>query len=177
VEVLRGIFVPGDGGLAVVGVNLDDRLVDEHPQPKGLAGSGRKLGLILNVLCVDGFIPKGKYVIDTSAPPNPIVRYTAGTMVTTASCRSLIRPGPGSACGFGQRVGKRLWPRLLAGSEEAATRRRPSAHPSVTLGGCASRNGQGKCRTSLRDSGSTGAGVRMRVHLEDADLYSLRFKP
>ena len=75
-EVLRGVFVPGDGGLAVVRVNLDDRLVDEHPQSKGLAGSGRNLGLILNVLCVDGFIPKGKYVIDTSAPPNPIAGYT-----------------------------------------------------------------------------------------------------
>ena len=36
----------------------------------------RNLGLILNVLCVDGFIPKGKYVIDTSAPPNPIAGYT-----------------------------------------------------------------------------------------------------
>ena len=37
----------------------------------------RNLGLILNVLCLDGFIPKGKYVIDTRKPPVPSVVYTA----------------------------------------------------------------------------------------------------
>jgi hypothetical protein len=36
----------------------------------------RNVDLILNVLCVDGFIPKGKYVIDTKKPPNPIEEYT-----------------------------------------------------------------------------------------------------
>lgn len=35
----------------------------------------RDLGLILNVLCVDGFIPIGKYVIDISENPHPIHRY------------------------------------------------------------------------------------------------------
>lgn len=39
---------------------------------------GRKtpaLGLILNVLCVDGFIPAGKYVIDMTSGPDPIEVY------------------------------------------------------------------------------------------------------
>jgi len=35
----------------------------------------RDLGLILNVLCVDGFIPVGKYVIDISEDRQPINRY------------------------------------------------------------------------------------------------------
>jgi len=35
----------------------------------------RDLGLILNVLCVDGFIPVGKYVIDISEDLQPIQRY------------------------------------------------------------------------------------------------------
>ena len=37
----------------------------------------QNLGLILNVLCVDGFIPKGKYVIDTTAQADPFAVYTA----------------------------------------------------------------------------------------------------
>ncbi len=36
----------------------------------------RNLGLILNVLCMDEFIPAGKYVIDTREEPNLIIRYT-----------------------------------------------------------------------------------------------------
>jgi hypothetical protein len=36
----------------------------------------RQVGLILDVLCQDGFIPAGKYVIDMTPPPNPIVEYT-----------------------------------------------------------------------------------------------------
>lgn len=36
----------------------------------------RNLGLILNVLCMEGFIPAGKYVIDTREDLHPIVRYT-----------------------------------------------------------------------------------------------------
>lgn len=36
----------------------------------------RNLGLILNVLCLDGFIPKGLYVIDTHKRPGPIEEYT-----------------------------------------------------------------------------------------------------
>ncbi len=36
----------------------------------------RNLDLILCVLCADGFIPQGKYVIDTTVKPNPIIKYT-----------------------------------------------------------------------------------------------------
>jgi len=36
----------------------------------------RNLGLILNVLCLDEFIPKGLYVIDTHQRPGPIQEYT-----------------------------------------------------------------------------------------------------
>ncbi len=36
----------------------------------------RNLGLILNLLCQDGFIPPGKYVIDTTKVQTPIERYT-----------------------------------------------------------------------------------------------------
>ncbi len=36
----------------------------------------RSLDLILNVLCADGFIPRGKYVIDTTALPDPVSVYT-----------------------------------------------------------------------------------------------------
>lgn len=36
----------------------------------------RNLGMILNVLCMDGFIPVGKYVIDTHKKPDPIATYT-----------------------------------------------------------------------------------------------------
>jgi hypothetical protein len=36
----------------------------------------RDLGFILNVLCADGFIPAGQYVIDTRVPPTPTVAYT-----------------------------------------------------------------------------------------------------
>jgi hypothetical protein len=36
----------------------------------------RDLGFILNVLCADGFIPVGQYVIDTRFPPNLIKAYT-----------------------------------------------------------------------------------------------------
>ena len=35
----------------------------------------RDLGLILNVLCIDGFIPVGMYVIDTTEDLEPINRY------------------------------------------------------------------------------------------------------
>lgn len=37
----------------------------------------RDLGLVLNVLCLDGFIPRGKYVIDTTVVPEPIAVYTS----------------------------------------------------------------------------------------------------
>lgn len=37
----------------------------------------RDLGLVLNVLCLDGFIPRGKYVIDTTVVPVPIIVYTS----------------------------------------------------------------------------------------------------
>lgn len=37
----------------------------------------RDLGLVLNVLCLDGFIPKGKYVIDTTKIPEPMTVYTS----------------------------------------------------------------------------------------------------
>jgi len=36
----------------------------------------RSLDLILNVLCADGFIPKGKYVINTMQLPDPVYVYT-----------------------------------------------------------------------------------------------------
>ena len=36
----------------------------------------RQLGLVLDVLCTDGFIPVGKYVIDTTLPPDPFLVYT-----------------------------------------------------------------------------------------------------
>lgn len=36
----------------------------------------RRLGLILDVLCADGFIPQGKYVIDMTKKPDPINAYT-----------------------------------------------------------------------------------------------------
>ncbi len=36
----------------------------------------RNLGLILNVLCLDEFIPKGLYVIDTRKRPGPVEEYT-----------------------------------------------------------------------------------------------------
>lgn len=35
----------------------------------------RNVGLILNVLCIDGFIPVGKYVIDISEKINPLDQY------------------------------------------------------------------------------------------------------
>lgn len=35
----------------------------------------RNLGLILDVLCLDGFIPAGKYILDTHARQKPIDRY------------------------------------------------------------------------------------------------------
>ena len=35
----------------------------------------RNLGLILNLLCQDGFIPPGKYVIDTEKILSPLERY------------------------------------------------------------------------------------------------------
>ena len=37
--------------------------------------SERNLGLILNLLCKDGFINKGKYVIDMTPGPNPLDSY------------------------------------------------------------------------------------------------------
>jgi hypothetical protein len=36
----------------------------------------RNLGLILNVLCLDGFIPAGVYSIDMRPVPCPIIAYT-----------------------------------------------------------------------------------------------------
>lgn len=36
----------------------------------------RNLALILNVLCLDGFIPKGLYVIDTHPRATPMMEYT-----------------------------------------------------------------------------------------------------
>jgi len=35
----------------------------------------RSVGLILNVLCIDGFIPAGKYVIDMSERVKPLDQY------------------------------------------------------------------------------------------------------
>jgi len=37
----------------------------------------RNVSLILNVLCVDGYIPAGKYIIDTRPEPLPIEQYRA----------------------------------------------------------------------------------------------------
>jgi len=37
----------------------------------------RNLNLILNLLCRDGFIIAGKYVIDTTEPRSPTVEYTS----------------------------------------------------------------------------------------------------
>ena len=37
----------------------------------------RDVALILNVLCLDGFIPPGKYIIDTRPEPSPIDQYRA----------------------------------------------------------------------------------------------------
>jgi hypothetical protein len=36
----------------------------------------RDIGLILNLLCQEGFIPIGRYVIDMTTPPDPIHKYT-----------------------------------------------------------------------------------------------------
>jgi hypothetical protein len=33
--------------------------------------------LILNVLCLDGYVPAGKYIIDTRPEPSPIDQYRA----------------------------------------------------------------------------------------------------
>ena len=35
------------------------------------------MSLILNVLCIDGYIPAGKYIIDTRPEPTPIEQYRA----------------------------------------------------------------------------------------------------
>ena len=35
------------------------------------------MSLILNVLCIDGYIPAGKYIIDTRPEPPPIDQYRA----------------------------------------------------------------------------------------------------
>jgi hypothetical protein len=40
-------------------------------------GRGRNLGLILDLLCKDGFIPAGKYVIDMTMGPDPLDQYRA----------------------------------------------------------------------------------------------------
>lgn len=37
----------------------------------------QNVGLILNVLCLDGFIPAGKYIIDTRPETQPIEHYKA----------------------------------------------------------------------------------------------------
>ena len=37
----------------------------------------RNVGLILNVLCIDGYIPAGKYIIDTRPEPPPAQVYRA----------------------------------------------------------------------------------------------------
>lgn len=37
----------------------------------------RSVSLILNVLCLDGYIPAGKYIIDTRPEPSPIEQYRA----------------------------------------------------------------------------------------------------
>jgi hypothetical protein len=37
----------------------------------------RNVGLILNVLCLDGYIPAGKYIIDTRPEPPPAQVYRA----------------------------------------------------------------------------------------------------
>lgn len=39
--------------------------------------STRDVGLILTTLCIDGYIPAGKYLVDTSAPPSAIDVYTS----------------------------------------------------------------------------------------------------
>jgi hypothetical protein len=37
----------------------------------------QNVGLILNVLCIDGYIPAGRYIIDTRPEPSPIDQYRA----------------------------------------------------------------------------------------------------
>jgi len=37
----------------------------------------QNVSLILNVLCIDGYIPPGKYIIDTRPEPPPIDQYRA----------------------------------------------------------------------------------------------------
>jgi hypothetical protein len=37
----------------------------------------RNVGLILNVLCIDGYVPAGKYIIDTRPEPPPAQVYRA----------------------------------------------------------------------------------------------------
>ena len=37
----------------------------------------QNVSLILNVLCIDGYIPPGKYIIDTRPEPSPIEQYRA----------------------------------------------------------------------------------------------------
>ena len=37
----------------------------------------KNVALLLNVLCIDGFIPAGKYIIDTHVRPMPIDVYTS----------------------------------------------------------------------------------------------------
>lgn len=37
----------------------------------------KNVNLILNVLCIDGFIPAGRYIIDTHKQPDPIDAYKA----------------------------------------------------------------------------------------------------
>lgn len=50
------------------------------PEPARRIRSGyrtRDINLILNTLCIDGFIPAGHYIIDTHKPPDPINIYKA----------------------------------------------------------------------------------------------------
>jgi hypothetical protein len=52
---------------------------DAHDRADAIR-SGRRtrdVALILNVLCLDGFIPAGRYIIDTRPEPSPIEHYKA----------------------------------------------------------------------------------------------------
>ncbi|HQI28665.1 MAG TPA: hypothetical protein PLT20_11320 [Sedimentisphaerales bacterium] len=50
----------------------------EQPPTKIRTGRRtRNVSLILNVLCVDGYIPAGRYIIDTRPEPSPIEQYRA----------------------------------------------------------------------------------------------------
>lgn len=49
------------------------------------------LSLLLNILCMDGFIQKGKYIVDMTPPPSPLDLYRAALSVDyDALCQECI---------------------------------------------------------------------------------------